>query len=76
MKNWVVFFLNPHPWRHGRRLLEVPRCLREQTRSSKIGTGCQSIYNICILNDCKLTGIRGGTELLACRRMFRYRIGT
>ena len=38
MKNWVVFFLNPHPWRHGHRLLEVPRCLREQTRGSKIGT--------------------------------------
>ena len=28
---------------------------KRKTRSSKIGTGRRSIYNICILNDCKLT---------------------
>ena len=45
-----------------------------KTRSSKIGTGRQSIYNICILNDCKLTFEFFKNYIFEKRRQFLNRI--
>ena len=50
------------------------RCLRQQTRSSKIGAGCQSIYNICILNYCKFTFEFFKNYIFEKRRQFLNRI--
>ena len=42
--------------------------------SSKIGSGCQSIYNICILNYCKLTFEFFKNYIFEKRRQFLNRI--
>ena len=45
-----------------------------KTRSSKIGAGRRSIYNICILNDCKLTFEFFKNYIFEKRRQFLNRI--
>ena len=45
-----------------------------KTRSSKIGTGRQSIYNICILNYCKLTFEFFKNYIFEKRRQFLNRV--
>ena len=64
-----------------KRILRSPSCAKAlssfckaKTRSSKIGTGRQSIYNICILNDCKLTFEFFKNYIFEKRRQFLNRI--
>ena len=42
--------------------------------SSKIGSGCQSIYNICMLNYCKLTFEFFKNYIFEKRRQFLNRV--
>ena len=63
------------PPRQGWRCTKaMPSFCSAKTRSSKIGTGRQSIYNICILNDCKLTFEFFKNYIFEKRRQFLNRI--
>ena len=63
------------------RILSSPSCAKSsiefferKTRSSKIGTGRRSIYNICIMNYCKLTFEFFKNYIFEKRRQFLNRI--